>query len=174
MSALTVISHTELASASQIQLNSIPGTYTDLMIVASLRLPEENPFIGFRLNGISSGITHLAIGGDGSGGGLGGLTRTEEYIGSIMHANATANAYGTLTARIPNYAISANKTVLYELFGATANTACFQQAGGMMYSTSSPITSITIYNWASSNLSQYSSITLYGITAGSSGGVTVS
>lgn len=174
MSALTVINHTELPSAQQIQINSISGAYTDLMIVASLRLPTENPFIGFRLNGISSGINLLTISGDGSGGGLGGFTRTDDYIGSIMHANATANAFGTLTARIPNYASSGNKVVSYELFGATANTTCFQQAGGIMYSTSSPITSITIYNWASSNLSQYSSITVYGVTAGSSGGVTVS
>lgn len=174
MSALTVINHTELSTASQIQVNSISGAYTDLMIIASLRNPTENPFIGFRLNGISSSIALRTISGGGDGGGLESFTRSDDYIGSIMHANATANAFGTFTAYVPNYSTSVNKTVSYELFGATANTTCFQQAGIIGLPTTAAITSLTIYNWGSGNLSQFASVTIYGITNGSSGGVTVS
>ena len=174
MSAFTVIAHTELSAQGSIVLSSIPNTYDDLMLIASLRNNVENPFIGFRLNDISSGISMLAISGDGSGGGLGGFTRTDDYIGSIMHANATANTFGTLTAYIPDYKSSTSKNVLYQEFGATANTSCFQQMGGTRFSTSAAISSITIYNWGGGALAPYASATLYGVTRGSSGGVVVS
>jgi hypothetical protein len=173
MSALTVIAHTELASAGSIVLSSIPGSYTDLMLVVSLRNNVENPFIGFRVNGLTSGINTTAISGDGSGGGSSVFTRTDDYIGSIMHANATANAFGTFTAYIPNYTSSNAKMISYELFGSTANTNCFQQIGTTRFNTSAAVSSLTVYNWGGGALSPYSSATLYGVTAGS-GGVTVS
>lgn len=164
--------------AASIDFTSIPGTYTDLMLVYSVRLTSaasEGVFITF--NGNTSGYSSRDLYGSGSGNGASstnpyGFTN-KLFIGSTDSTAQTSNTFGSTLVYIPNYAGSSNKSVSADnVYENNATAAGIDVLAGL-WSNTSAITSIsTVSN--NGNFVQYSSATLYGITKGSSGGVTVS
>lgn len=172
MSAWTVITHTELGGASDIVLSNIPGTYTDLCLLLSIR-GAASGYFGIAFNGSTSNITSRLLYGEGSGSGATG-GRTDLYIGYGTGPSETANTFASYQIYLPNYSGNTNK--LWSIEAVGENNATFSVAGvqGGLWSQTSAITSLTINNWNTTNLAQYSSATLYGITKGSSGGVSVS
>ena len=181
---MTLIQHTELASAqSAIVFNSIPTTFTDLYLVTSLRdgVSGVADAMTIYFNASTSGYSVRRLFGNGSG----AFSDTEAkrsstsagsriVVNSVAGATATSNTFANNAIYIPNYRSGAAKSVSAD--GVTENNATTSDLGIIagLWSGTDAITTITIEPYSSVNFSQFSSATLYGITAGSSGGVVVS
>lgn len=174
----TLIERIEVASggAASITFSSIPQTYTDLLVLVSSRAGSGGGGgldLYMTFNGSSSGYSGRTLLGTGSS----VLSQTPGSsiikLGQWINA-ATANTYANASIYLPNYAGSQNKTVSAD-FVAENNASLsrlFIAAG--LWANSSGIDSITFEAELSYSIQQYSSFTLYGITAGSDGTTTVS
>ena len=166
--SMTVIEHIELdASQSSITFTSIAADYTDLLLVCSLR-SDANAETFLYPNGSTSNLSARFLRGSGSGADSDDVLRWYSNPSSY-----TANTFSNMTAYFPNYAGSTAKS--YSADSVTENnaTASLQTINAGLWNDTTPISSLTI-DLSNGNFVQYSSATLYGITAGSSGGVTVS
>lgn len=181
----TLISHQELGGAqASIVFNSIPQTFTDLYLVLSLRVSFGDHiavaainFNGAGLNSnwrrlVGAGATNISY-GTFSG------NSTNAYTASVAGNFATNNTFANQSIYIPNYRGSTTKSYSSDFsLSSSANGGSFPGyvefgiVSGFWNNTAA-INSITI-NSPSGNLVANSSATLYGITAGSSGGVVVS
>lgn len=171
---MQLIQHQELASAqSSIVFSSIPSTFTDLLLVYSLRADNTNvPYSNSKLlfNGSSSNFTCRRMFGDG--GSVGSYTDTN--LGGLVSSNgATGSTFGSSSLYIPNYTVAINKSYLIESVSEN-NGSAYQEVIAGLWSQTTAISSITIANESSRNWVQYSSATLYGILKGSDGVTTVS
>jgi hypothetical protein len=177
MSAWTVIGHREVGAggAANIEFTSIAGTYTDLAVLIngrSTRAGSADDNLRLSLNGITSNFSSRFLYGQGS-------TTTSEtetnYAGQVSAATATASTFGSTLIYIPNYTSTVAKS--YSVDSVSENNGIFAVqvliAGLWNPAPNVAITSLAI-SCGNGNLTEYSSATLYGITKGSSGGVTVS
>lgn len=174
MSAWTVIAHTEVGSggAANIEFASIANTYTDLCLFVSLRSTRASgsyDLYKLQVNGSNDLTSGKTIEGDGS-------TRQSESrieVGVQPISLDTANTFGNGFHYIPNYAGSNNKSLSGSSVSENNGTESGQLLTSGFRSVTDAITSIKLVSGVG-NFVQYSSATLYGITKGSSGGVTVS
>jgi hypothetical protein len=170
---MQIIAHQELASAqASITFSSIPQTYTDLYLVVSERNASSNDvglFAAF--NGSTSNYSIRRLIGTGSS----ALSQNfaERLIGASANANYTASTFSNNAIYIPNYTSSNYKSWSADSVTENNATGSYQQIIAGLWSDNSAITSIVITPNGGS-LAQYSSATLYGITKGSDGIVTVS
>ena len=172
MSAWTVIAHREVPSAQQdIEFANIPQTYDDLLLVLSTR--TTSPTTGgavIRINGVDTNRTRRTLNGDGSS----ATSNTDASDFRSVESGATASTFSSYEAYFPNYRGSTNKS--YLVTGVTENnaTGANQQIIAGLWSVTDAITNLTLRGNSGTDFAQYSSATLYGITKGSSGGVSVS
>ena len=176
---MTKIEHIEVGSggAASIEFTSIPDTYTDLLIVHSLRSNRadaagDNIKMSINGQGFGTNITTRTLYGTGSG--VGSLTNVVSTGGIVSTIIATSNTFGNNQIYIPNYTSSSAKS--WSLDGVSENngTESYQYIGASLWNQTAAITSIAFDPDDGTLLLEYSSATLFGITAGSSGGVTVS
>lgn len=152
-----------------ITFSSIPGVYTDLMLLISGRATYSNgqdcELIEIQFNGSSANlsgrrlyaITPSTLGTGSSPTNGGGID-----VGPISAINNTANVFGTVEVYIPNYASSNFKTISAE--GIQENQGAAQlEIIGNIWSNTSAITSITLLTNHASNFVQHTTATLYGI-----------
>lgn len=169
MSAWLMIQHrtVDAAGLAEIEFTSIPQTFTDLCLVVSLRCTRATgsyDLYRIQLNGsnnISLGRTLEASGGTRS-------TESRVEVGLQAISTNTTNVFNTGVHYIPNYAASSEKT----FSGDSGMTSGILLTAGRITS-GTAITSLKLVSGVGSFV-QHSTATLYGITAGSSGGVTVS
>jgi hypothetical protein len=182
MSAWTVIAHTEVPSdQSTIVLSSIAASYTDLLIVLSLRSSRaaaNNDYVAMKFNASTSNYSSRLLVGNGASvsSGTDVSFSAPRIIGDIPAATSTASTFGSMQIYIPNYAGSSAKSVSVDAVTENNGTTAFQQITAFLWNDTTAITDITFEALAAgtNDFKQYSSVTLYGITKGSSGGVTVS
>lgn len=168
MSAMTLIEHIELAgSQATIVFSSIPQTYTDLYLVCSLRSDASSETFLYP-NGSTSNLSGRFLRGSGTGADSAALIRWYS-----SPSTATASTFSNMTAYFPNYAGSTAKSYSADSVNENNGTTAFQTINAGLWNDTTAISSLTI-DLSSGNFVQYSSATLFGITAGSSGGVTVS
>jgi hypothetical protein len=178
MSAWTVISHQELGSGiTVITFNSIPQTYTDLYLTISSRTTGSNPedlYIAF--NGSSDSWAFRRLYGTGSAVDSDTLTsgNTSGRIGRVNSGGYTSNTFSSTAVYIPNYGSSVRKSITSDTVEENNATQAFQMIFSTLWSKSGAVSSLTVRILSGAAFSENSSATLYGITAGSSGGVTVS
>ena len=157
--------------AANITFSSIPATYTDLVILASLRTNSNDlpGYISTRINNNSSSIySRLQLQGDSA--------TTYSFSGSgesywnytyVNGGTSTANTFGNTFFYFPNYTSSNNKSVSVDTVQeSNASSNVWQEFQALLASTSSAITSIqlTPQTVASQTIFvQYSTATLYGI-----------
>lgn len=149
--------------AASIDFTSIPGTYTDLCIKASLRsaAASVNPGLLIKFNGSATGFTGRNVYGTGSA--AGSYSDTSGEIGILAGNSATANTFGNCDIYIPNYAGSNNKSFSVDSLNENNATSANQYLYANLWSNSAAITSITLLSGGSVNLLQYSTAYLYGI-----------
>ncbi len=174
----TLIAHTELGSAqSSISFSSIPATFTDLLLVTSLRGVDYG---GITLNSNNSNTSMRVLWGTGSTAFSTGYTSfTYNIWQTVAKSGSTASTFGSGNIYIPNYRSSVAKSISIESVSENNATAAEQIISAALWNNTAVVTSITLTSLdgnlnASGNFAQYSSATLYGITSGSSGGVVVS
>jgi len=167
--AVTKIAQVDVGAGgvTTLDFTSIPQTFTDLMIVASLRSSAGTGYFGadIKLNTVSATGKFLA----GSG------TAASSFAfatPSVPGTNMTASTFGSMVIYIPNYTSAIAKSVSVDNVFENNAAAAQQEIFAMIYSTvTSGVTAISFAGLT--NIIQYSSATLYGVTNGSSGGTVV-
>ena len=177
MAVWTVIDHTELSSTTVAWAEaSIPSSYDHLLLEASIRSTAiaywQNLWIRVGNSGLDTGsnygstyLTTVNSSGPVSGRNSGQTKWAYQYIHA---AAAMANAYGSLRIWIPNYANTTGHKQAMIQTGLVMNTnnalhSSLTQTAGIWTSTSA-ITDLEVSE-PNSGMTQYSSFTLYGITA---------
>jgi len=166
MATFEKIAFTEVGSggAADINLATIPGTYTDLCLKLSLRGAStaytfQNAFV--KINSSTTNQSRRSLLGVGSGT-PSSVADTPLYIESIPYGLATASTFGNADVYITNYAGSTNKSISIDGVGENNATTANAELVAALYSSTSAITSIVIAMNVG-NIAQYSTATLYGI-----------
>lgn len=174
---MQIIQHQELGSTqASITFSSIPQTFTDLFIVTSCRTAHTGPMwdsIRFSFNGVNTNQTNRYLYGDGASAASG--AESSALIGFGANSNsATSNTFSNASAYIPNYTAAIAKSISSDGVAENNGTTAGQIIIANLWNSTAAITSITLTPNSATNFLQYSSATLYGITKGSDGIVTVS
>jgi hypothetical protein len=157
---------------SSVTFSSIPSGYTDLKIVVSARNTESDSAGGLfyvNFNGSSANLSSRVLYAYGSGSGSLSSTAASAIFGYITSSGSTASTFGNAEIYIPNYTSSNNKSVSVDAVNENNATDGRQDIVAGLWSSSSAITSITIYSArisdgsASGNFVANSTFTLYGI-----------
>jgi hypothetical protein len=183
MSAMTLIQTITVGSggAASIEFTSIPQTFTDLLVKFSLRTTLEFGLhfddMGMRLNG-DTGNNYLDRVLRTREGAVGSFIGNPSNFMGLYEASASgapASTFGTGEVYIPSYRSSSSKVASTEGYSASNSTSQVQ-AGlvASLWTGSAGVNAIRLYSRNARNLVEFSTATLYGITAGSSGGVVVS
>ena len=155
-----------------IDFSSIPSTFTDLYLVYSLRVNTTNGGLRIRVNGSTASLSTRLLYGNGSSPASGTDTT---YIGAVNNSNQTASTFGNGSLYFPNYAsTSYAKSFSADMVDETNATTATQWITGGLFNSTTAISRIELFGDAAGNFVQYSSASLYAITAGSDGIVTVS
>lgn len=163
------------ASITFMSVGDIPSEYTDLVLKLSLRDTGDvgTAFFYIQFNSATTNYSSRLLRGSGSAVSSTTNTSSTSLRGRISPNDATANTFGSSEVYIPNYRSSVAKSVSIDSVQEENNTESWQTITAGLWNDTSAITSIQIFA-GNSNLAQYSSASLYGITAGSDGIVTVS
>ena len=176
---MQVIEHYEVPSGgvSSITFSSISQDYTDLYLVLSLRAETaDTTTISLSFNGSTSNFTTRQLFGSGSSTGSTSASNSSTAYGMINPSTWTTNTFANSSIYIPNYTSSNNKSFRRDAVNENNATAAYQSISAGLWSQTAAITSIgmTVTGGGGGDFAQYSSATLYGITAGSDGTTTVS
>jgi hypothetical protein len=162
--------------ASSISFNSIPQTFTDLLVVSSCRSSSTTQVTDMLLvNFNGAGTTNFnSINFGAANGSNFSSNDTNGYVGMTATTMQTANSFAVSSAYIPNYTVATNKSYSIEGVGPslTSPGTWSSRFTGMRWSNTAAITSMVITP-NSGNFLELSTISLYGILRGS-GGATVS
>lgn len=159
--------------ASSIDFTSIPGTYTDLVLMLTARSntirASSGGFATVRVNGSSSTYARKILLGDGSSAASAGDANATVLVNA---SDTTASTFNNASIYFPNYASSSSKTWYVDSANENNGTTADIQLMAASWSGTSAITQITL-TMGAGNFAQYSTVSLYGILKGS-GGATVS
>ena len=155
------------SDAANIEFTSIPGTYTDLLILYSFRGVSAGSvsYSAFmRFNGAANDTNHSARILRGNGSTASSVTETFCQIGYCTADGATANTFGNGEVHIPNYA-NTSVAKSYSASGV-AETNATTAVGGVvagLWNDTAAITAIKLMV-ADMNIKSGSTAYLYGIT----------
>lgn len=159
--------------AASIDFTSIPNTFTDLVIVCSARTAYSggtNDTVYAQLNGDTTAANYTYMRLIGNGGSATTASGNTFFFVGYASSNAdTANTFGSAQLTIPNYAGTGAKVGSAESAGENNATTAVQGLHALRWSGTAAITSIKIQAASATNLLQYSTATLYGITKGTGG-----
>ena len=157
------------AGAASVTFNSIPQTgYTDLLVYQSARSDSSAPYRyqNMTFNGSGTGYSWKDLYGDS--GTVGSQTASTTYAGYTPAATATASTFSNTEFYIPNYTSSNYKSWTDDSVtenNASASGSVITEIGGGVWANTAAITSITLTAYGSSNYIQYSTFSLYGVSA---------
>jgi hypothetical protein len=155
--------------ATSISFNNIPQTYTDLLMVQSMRstLAGANwDDVFCQINGATSAIhsTTVVYGintGITAARGTGGTTL---WNGWASGAASTANTFSINQIYIANYSSTGFKQAILDSASEGNSTTQVLGIGAVVHNSNAPITSMRFTSANAATFVQYSSITLYGIS----------
>jgi hypothetical protein len=155
------------AGAASVTFNSIPQTgYTDLVIKASARTTRTGSALNIlfvTLNGLTTNQTARFLYGDGSGAASGVDTSIWGLVASTDAA--TANTFGNSELTIPNYTSSNFKSMSTDGVSENNATTAYAVMNAGLWSSTAAINSISIASSTANALKQYSTFSLYGVSA---------
>jgi hypothetical protein len=151
---------------TEINFTSIPATFTDLVLKYSARITANDSSWRLRINGSSASIySGRYLQGTGSGAFSGSWSSADnDNFVAVNSSTSTASTFSNAEIYFPNYGSANNKS--YSVDAVTENNAtaavAFLNAG--LFSSTSIITSLSLYySGISNDIAQYSTATLYGI-----------
>lgn len=158
-----------------VAFDNIPGTYTDLCLVCSMRSTRTGtswvtPSITFNAAENWTDYSGRHLRGSGSAASSANAVVTNYYgvgIAGAPTAGHTASTFTNTEIYIPNYAGSTNKSFSASDVGETNGTEAYIQATAGLWSSTAAITKVTI--WSNGNVGGHafatdSSFYLFGIT----------
>lgn len=156
------------STTASITFSSIPQTFTDLVLVTSLRSTDPSSnwgAAGIRFNG-DSGNNYYAIEvyGTGSAAGSGTSSAASSLNAARPNANGTtASIFSNAALYIPNYTSSKKKSTGEDSVTENNATAALSPLVAGLWTDTAAITSLVLtptsgYSWLA-----YSTATLYGI-----------
>jgi hypothetical protein len=163
----TLISSVTVGSggAANIEFTSIPATYTDLVILSSLRTTTSEAFDGIRMTFNNTSANRSIKRFYGLGSGSPGTSSNSYMMGSqASTASNTSNTFGNGFCYIPNYTSSNYKSASSDEVSETNATTAVVEIDANLWSDTSAITSIQLVSENSANFVQYSTAYLYGIS----------
>jgi hypothetical protein len=162
-----IASNTLSTTATTVTFSSIPTTYTDLVIRASIRNDgaalSRNLWV--RFNGSSAtnySYTQLIGTGTTASSNRGSSVAQLVAQHGQVAATATSNTFSNVEIYIPNYNNSTNKVANADVAHETSATTAYISANGFLRSVTDAITSIDLVS-AVDNFVSGSSFFLYGI-----------
>jgi hypothetical protein len=169
MATYTLISSVTVGSggAGSIDFTSIPATYTDLVVLLSVRSTNASTDAQLRINingtGVGTNFSSRGLQGDGSS--VSSFTQTSGWIaGGFNGGTSTANTFSSLQVYFPNYTGSTNKSFSVEMvMERNFATGTYAELNAILYSNTSVISSLS-FTTPSANLAEYSTVYLYGIS----------
>jgi hypothetical protein len=171
--SITKIQHIELSSAqSSITFSSIPQTFTDLLLVTSARKNNVSPQVTMRFNGSTSGYSARGFLGITEQSSIFTYTDTTILGGLTARSTSTANTFSNNAVYISNYTSSNAKSTSLDAVHENNAAAANQWFEAGLWNNSAAITEIQLLV-GSDSFTAGTSATLYGVTKGSTAGVTV-
>lgn len=160
--ALTYIASASVGSggASFMEFTSIPQTYTDLLILSSVRENDNAWVFYLEFNGSSANRSQRRLVGNGSSA---SSNSSSTVIFTEASYTVTASTFGSNSIYIPNYTSSNNKSISIDGVSEANQTLAYMALNASLWSNSAAITSIKLVA-GGGLLQQYSTATLYGIS----------
>ena len=146
--------------AASIDFSSIPSTYTDIVLKASLRTTCTDPddYLNIKPNNSTANLTFRYLRGTGSA-----VASATTERPAVDGSGATASTFGNLEIYIPNYAGSTYKSFSIDTVTENNATAALTTLNAHLWSDTSAINRIVLASGQSFNFVQYSTAYLYGI-----------
>ena len=152
-----ISSVTVSTATNTISFTSIPQTYTDLVIKASLRGSTATTTFAVQVNGTTITSVIRLFGG-------GNFTAADSFNEHYINpSDFTSNTFGNTDLYFPNYATSINKTYGVDSVGENDEVQAYMNFASNLTNITDPITSINLLR-TSGNFVQYSTAYLYGIS----------
>ena len=154
----TLISSNTVGSGgvSSVTFSSIPSTYSDLLLKASVR-GASAASLAIAYNGSTANFTNTWLESDGSAASSGSNAGSGRFVG--VSSTATS-VFTNLEIYIPDYLSSKYKTYSSDSAGESNTSTAYSDLISGRWSDSAAITSIGI---SGTTMSEYSSFYLYGI-----------
>lgn len=166
---------------SAIEFTNIPQTYTDLVIMSSVRGNQNNGIeLLLRFNGSTSGYSGKYILKDSTEATpVSGNSYTDRlFCGIVGGSTPTAGVFSNDVIYIPNYTSSNNKSLSIDSVMESNSTVQWMTLASGLWSNSSAITSISLYPntnvWIQNSTATLYGIQSIGISAKATGGVITS
>ena len=165
----TLISSNVLSSsAASVTFSSIPATYTDLVVRASVRTDRSDiqDSLNLTFNGDTSAVySNTRFRGDGATA-TSNRSSGEAYalmaFGAVG-ATATSNTFSSVELYIPSYTVSQNKPSSAFIVGENNSATAYIAAIAPLWRNTSAITSIAFVPAVGPNFVSGSSFYLYGL-----------
>jgi len=146
------------STATSVTFSSIPGTYTDLIMVAQVRMTTSADAITYTLNSDTTGTNYSQTGMGGDGSTAYSYRQNLNTLGSI---NSTA-----LSTIIINFQDYSNSTTYKTTLARVGSAAQDTRAIASLWRNTAAVTSIALGTYSSTFVAG-STFKLYGIQAGS-------
>tara|TARA_R110001592_G_scaffold100168_3_gene284520 strand:+ start:4056 stop:4553 length:498 start_codon:yes stop_codon:yes gene_type:complete len=149
--------------AASMEFTGIAGTGQDLVILWSLRNTTNNATGSLTINGSDADRAWIILYGTGNGSGTNAYTSSNISAMQVENAD-TANTFSNGQLYISNYASSANKSMSVDSVTENNGTVAQSVLQAISWAQTAAITSLGV-NARSGNLAEFSSASLYMITA---------
>jgi hypothetical protein len=168
MPTFTQIGSAQVAGAggaTSFDFTSIPSTYTDLCIVLSSRGASGGATdVLIELNSDATGTNYVARQLQGNGASANASGGSGNQSATSTGSTDTASTFANSSIYIPNYAGANNKNILTDTVTENNATTAYITLRANVWNNTSAITSIRLKNANGSNLAQYSTAYLYGVS----------
>jgi hypothetical protein len=156
------------SDTATVTFSSIPATYTDLLLVCSVRSARSGQLLDnmkVRFNAAANDNNHSVRWLEGNGSSASSSSDTfEGLLGYLPAATATADSFASCEIYLPNYAGSTNKP--YSVTNVMENNATAARIVALagLWSSTNAINEVKLLSTTASNFTSGSSFYLYGIT----------
>lgn len=142
--------------ASSIDFTSIPSTYTDINVLASVRASNTTSGVQISFNGVTTNRSMRLLYGSGS---AAASAASGDMPFDMTTSSQTTNTFASASIYIPNYASSNYKSVSIESVQENNATAAYAEMEAGLWSSTAAINQVTL----TGSFAQYSTAYLYGI-----------
>jgi hypothetical protein len=164
-----LIEHIEVGSggAASIEFAGIDGTGQDLMCLVSPRVSATGYNVRARFNSDSgSNYAYRNLYGTGSSvASQSYATQNGILFGIVAGGTNTSDTFASVQLTVPNYSGSSSKTISSDSVSENNATQAYQQISAGSWTGTAAITTLTISVEGTATFSQYSTASLYKITA---------